>query len=56
MRKYKVKFAFSMYETIEAKNKQEAKEKYIARMKEVMSQYELSFDDDCIKAIVVKCV
>jgi hypothetical protein len=44
-----------MYETIEAKSKREAKEKYIAMMKEVMPRYGLTFDEDCIKTVVVKC-
>lgn len=56
MRRYKVKFAFSQYETIEANNKQEAKEKYIENMTKVMPRYGLDFDEDCKKSIIVKCV
>ena len=56
MERYRCKFAFSMYETIEAKSKQEAKEKYIENMTKVMPRYGLNFDEDCKKSIIVKCV
>jgi hypothetical protein len=56
MRRYKVKFAFSQYETIEARNKQEAKEKYIENMTKVMPGYGLDFDDECIRAIRIECI
>ena len=56
MRRYKIKFAFSQYETVDANNKQEAKDKYIENMKKVMARYGMDFNEDCIKAITIKCV
>ena len=43
-----------MYEAIDAKNKGEAKQKYIARMKEVMPRYGLTFGEEDISAIDVR--
>ena len=56
MCRYKIRFAFSQYETIEAHNKQEAKNKYIANMRKVMSKYGLGFDEDDIRAIEIICI
>ena len=56
MKKYVCKFGMGLYETIEEKNKEEAKQKYIEQMKEIMPKYGLIFDEDCIKSVVVKTV
>ena len=56
MRKYKVRFAYGMCETVEAKSKQEAKEKYIDSMAKVIAEYGWDFDEECKKSVVVKYI